>query len=182
MAGAWPLLFVLVAAPPAVQDFDKDGVADVDDDCPTDPGNPNNAGCPGDAPPPPPPPPPEEPTKIAIEADRITIDDRIEFKSGSARVDPKSFGLLKEIAAAIQILDENAKVSVEGHTDNRGSKRLNRALSKRRAQAVVAHLVRYGVAANRLSAKGHGPDVPIAKNNTAAGRKKNRRVEFLIKE
>ncbi|MEQ8274162.1 MAG: OmpA family protein [Deltaproteobacteria bacterium] len=171
-------LFVLLAlATP--QDFDKDGVADVDDDCPTDPGNPANKGCPGDTPPPPPPP-PATPAKIEVSGDRIEIDDTIEFKSGSARVDPKSFQLLAEVAAAIRGLPGAQRVSVEGHTDNRGSAKLNRRLSKQRARAVVAHLVRNGVDRRRLKFEGHGEDDPIATNDTPAGRKKNRRVDFLI--
>ncbi len=171
-------LFVLLAVS-TPQDFDKDGVPDIEDDCPTDPGNPANKGCPGTVAPPPPPAAP--PAKIEVAADRITIDETIEFASGSARVDPKSFALLAEIAAAINTLPKDKNISVEGHTDNRGSAKNNRALSKRRARAVVAHLVRNGVEARRLAFEGHGEDDPIATNDTPEGRKKNRRVDFLIR-
>jgi outer membrane protein OmpA-like peptidoglycan-associated protein len=69
---------------------------------------------------------------------------------------------------------------IAGHTDNRGNKKKNEQLSEARANAVIAHLVRAGVARERLSAIGHGPNKPIADNKSEAGRKKNRRVEFLI--
>lgn len=177
------LLSLLVfGAPPPAQDFDKDGVIDLEDDCPTDAGNPANNGCPGDSPPPPAPPPPEDEPDIEVAGNKLSIDEKIRFKTGSASVDPRSFDLLRRIAKAIEALPADARISVEGHTDARGSKRLNQRLSQRRAQAVVAHLVRHGVARERLKAKGFGQSRPIASNATRAGRAKNRRVEFIIQK
>lgn len=174
------VLALAVAAPPAEQDFDKDGIADLDDDCPTDPGDASAKGCPGGVKPAPV---VVEPT-IAIEVknDRLDIKDSIEFRSGSASVDPQSFGLLASIAKTILALPANKKIVIEGHTDGRGNKKKNEKLSQDRAQAVIAHLVRGGVARERLSAIGYGPNRPIADNKTDAGRKKNRRVEFLIND
>ncbi len=170
----------LSAAPPQNQDFDKDGIIDLEDDCPTDPGSAKNHGCPGDAPAPPP---PAEPgPAIEVEGNKLAIDEQIQFRTGSASVDPKSFDLLRRIAEAIKSLPADQKLSIEGHTDNRGKARLNERLSQSRAEAVIAHLVRNGVERARLSAKGYGAARPLAPNDTEAGRAKNRRVEFIIQE
>jgi outer membrane protein OmpA-like peptidoglycan-associated protein len=70
-------------------------------------------------------------------------------------------------------------LSVEGHTDNQGDAQRNHLLSEQRAQAVVKALARAGVAAGRLSAKGHGQDQPLTSNGDEAGRAQNRRVELV---
>lgn len=174
-------LAVLAAPPP---DFDGDGVLDLADDCPTDPGVAANAGCPGDpeAPPPPAPEPAPEPApKVTVQADRLDLDEPIFFETGSARIDKRSAPLVAEIAEAVKSLAPGTVVSVEGHTDDRGRRRTNLRLSARRAEAVVRALVAHGVPAARLRAVGHGPDHPVADNRTAAGRAKNRRVELLIR-
>jgi outer membrane protein OmpA-like peptidoglycan-associated protein len=75
---------------------------------------------------------------------------------------------------------ELTRIRVEGHTDNVGGKSYNQDLSQRRARAVVRALVQRGIAAGRLEAQGYGFDRPVASNATAAGRAKNRRVEFTI--
>ena len=54
-------------------------------------------------------------------------------------------------------------------------------LSQKRANSVRNHLIDSGVAANRLTAKGYGPDKPVASNDTQAGRADNRRVELVVK-
>ncbi|PKL40462.1 MAG: OmpA family protein [Spirochaetae bacterium HGW-Spirochaetae-1] len=72
-------------------------------------------------------------------------------------------------------------VTVEGHTDNVGNKKSNLALSQKRAEAVVAWLVKSGgVAAKQLKAKGYGDSKPIESNKTEKGRAKNRRVDFEV--
>jgi OmpA-OmpF porin, OOP family len=185
MLAMWPILALLASASPdagagaaaaPAEDFDHDGVPDLEDDCPTDPGNAKNKGCPGDVKP------VVEAPKgvVAVKEDRLDISDTVLFRTGSASVDPRSFGLLKAIAEAIKQVPETKKIVVAGHTDDRGKKEANVALSKKRAEAVIAHLTRNGVARERLGSEGHGPNKPIADNKTEAGRTKNRRVEFLI--
>jgi len=72
-------------------------------------------------------------------------------------------------------------VTVEGHTDNVGNKKSNLALSQKRAEAVVAWLVKSGgVAAKQLKAKGYGDSKPLESNKTEKGRAKNRRVDFEV--
>ena len=72
------------------------------------------------------------------------------------------------------------RVSIEGHTDNKGNPDKNRKLSKRRAEAVKSYLVDNGIKAERLETVGWGPDQPIESNRTKAGRAVNRRGEFMI--
>lgn len=71
-------------------------------------------------------------------------------------------------------------VEVRGHTDNTGDPQHNKTLSERRAQAVRAALLKRGIAADRIVAKGFGDSMPIADNSTEDGRARNRRTEFVI--
>ena len=70
---------------------------------------------------------------------------------------------------------------VQGHCDNTGSDNVNDPLSQKRAEAIVAALVKQGISMDRLTAVGKGSHSPIADNSTAEGRAKNRRVEFVKK-
>jgi outer membrane protein OmpA-like peptidoglycan-associated protein len=81
-----------------------------------------------------------------------------------------------------ELLRENPTLVVEigGHTDNIGATSDNLSLSKRRAETVVQYLIQQGIPKNRLQAKGYGSAQPIAENNTAEGRAKNRRSEMKI--
>ena len=81
-----------------------------------------------------------------------------------------------------QALDDHAglNVRIEGHTDSRGSDSLNLRLSDARANAVRDYLIRRNVDPDRMIAKGYGESVKIADNRTKAGRRQNRRVEFVI--
>ena len=73
--------------------------------------------------------------------------------------------------------DASTAVVLEGHTSSEGTDAYNLALSQRRAQAVVADLVRRGIPSARLSAAGIGEARPIATNDDESGRSLNRRVE-----
>ncbi|HMA93946.1 MAG TPA: OmpA family protein, partial [Polyangiaceae bacterium] len=74
------------------------------------------------------------------------------------------------------------RIQVQGHTDNRGAKGMNKALSDKRAAAVKKWLVNAGVEEKRLESKGFGQDQPIDTNDTDEGRQNNRRVQFIILE
>jgi outer membrane protein OmpA-like peptidoglycan-associated protein len=76
----------------------------------------------------------------------------------------------------------NAKLTIEGHTDNTGSNAYNLKLSTDRAKAVVDYLVSKGIGVSRLNAVGFGEDKPVTTNNTAEGRTLNRRVELILSE
>jgi len=71
-------------------------------------------------------------------------------------------------------------LTIEGHTDSTGSADFNQTLSEKRADSVRDYLIGQGLQANTLTAQGFGMANPIADNNTAAGRQKNRRVEIVV--
>lgn len=79
-------------------------------------------------------------------------------------------------------LNENPSIEVEiqGHTDNVGQLEANLILSDNRAKSVYTYLIEKGVSPSRIRAKGYGETVPVADNNTARGRSKNRRTVFVI--
>jgi len=110
--------------------------------------------------------------------------DRVLFDSGKATLRRSAYPVLDRVA---QVLNEipDQPVGVEGHTDNVPIKVSgwadNDALSLARAQAVVDYLVaKRGFDAGRITAIGYGESRPIASNDTADGRQKNRRVELII--
>jgi len=149
-------------------DRDKDGVVDKDDACPDQPGapdpDPKKNGCPA----------------ARIEGKEIKIIEQVKFAFGSAKILPESDTVLQAVLDILKAHTEITKVSVEGHTDNKGARALNTKLSKDRAAAVVKWLVDHGVATGRLTSQGFGPDRPLDTNDTDQGRQNNRRVEFHI--
>ena len=149
-------------------DSDGDGILDVDDSCPGAAGfpsaNPKEHGCP----------------KARIERGEIKIGEQVKFALGSAKILPESDELM---LAVMQILVDHPEielVSVEGHTDATGPAPLNLQLSRQRAASVVEWLRAHGVAAQRLTSQGYGPERPLDSNDSEAGRRNNRRVEFRI--
>ena len=86
------------------------------------------------------------------------------------------------VAKLAQFLQENPdrKVIVEGYTDSTGSAAYNQSLSERRANSVMAALVRAGVEPSRIVAQGYGKEYPVADNTSNSGRAQNRRVEVTI--
>jgi outer membrane protein OmpA-like peptidoglycan-associated protein len=102
----------------------------------------------------------------------------IYFDFNSSTIKPESERVLKQIA---DILHNNPmwKLSVAGHTDNKGDAGFNQGLSERRAAAVKNALVtEYKIAADRLTTGGYGASQPIDNNATMEGRARNRRVEL----
>ena len=87
---------------------------------------------------------------------------------------------LAKVSVILQQYPE-MQISVEGHTDNVGSEDFNLKLSEKRAKAVYDFLIREGVAQARLETKGLGMSQPVASNETAEGRQKNRRVDLVIR-
>ena len=101
------------------------------------------------------------------------------FDVNSEKIKPESYGVLKEIST---VLNENpdVKVKIVGHTDADGDDNSNMDLSKRRAEAVKASLVKdFGINMGRLESDGKGETQPMDKNTTAEGKANNRRVEFI---
>jgi OmpA-OmpF porin, OOP family len=182
-------------------DRDKDGIIDAEDACPDVPGvrtdDPKTNGCPSDrdkdgipdtvdACPDAPGPPNADPKKngcplAIIKDNQIQITEQIKFRFGLAVLDPVSDPVLDAVLKVMQAHTEILKVTVEGHTDNKGTAELNKRLSNARAGAVVAWLVQHGIDPTHLTSIGFGLERPIDTNDTDAGRANNRRVEFHIK-
>jgi outer membrane protein OmpA-like peptidoglycan-associated protein len=132
------------------------------------------------APPPPPEPPPPAAKRVEVTADKIVIREKIQFDFDKATIKAESNGLLDEITSVVKDNPQLRKISIEGHTDSDGADAYNAKLSSGRAGAVMAYLVSHGIEPERLSAKGHGESKPIASNDDADGKERNRRVEFII--
>jgi outer membrane protein OmpA-like peptidoglycan-associated protein len=107
----------------------------------------------------------------------VTLSN-VHFATGKAELTADSDAALNDAVAALK---EHAdwNIRVEGFTDNVGKSDANLALSSDRANAVMEWLANHGIERGRLSAKGYGESRPVAKNSTAEGRAKNRRVELV---
>lgn len=116
----------------------------------------------------------------ALEKDgRVVISGGILFETDSAKLAPSAADLVRRISEVMK-KNPNLKISVVGHTDSTGDYNYNLQLSERRAKAFVEALVKDGVAANRLTGVGIGPQSPVASNDTPEGRAQNRRVELVL--
>ena len=109
----------------------------------------------------------------------ITLAGGLVFATGRSAILPGAQSQLNQVADALKSQAEH-HFSVEGHTDNQGSDRINDDLSLRRANAVREYLVVRGVASAAITAIGFGSSRPIGDNKTAEGRAMNRRVEIIV--
>ena len=82
--------------------------------------------------------------------------------------------------AQVLINNPDTNINIYGHTDDKGTDEYNQGLSERRANSVKSYLLSKGISSNRMFATGEGESMPVASNETDAGRAKNRRVEFAI--
>jgi outer membrane protein OmpA-like peptidoglycan-associated protein len=102
------------------------------------------------------------------------------FETGSSAISPAQRPLLEKVQQATTVFPR-AQIVIEGHTDSYGSDETNMRLSQQRAEAVSKYLsVDLGVPAFRMSAVGYGETRPIANNETAQGRERNRRIDVRI--
>jgi len=101
------------------------------------------------------------------------------FDTGSADLKPGAREKLAKISG-ILLAHPGLTLQVEGHTDSVGTDELNMELSGRRADAVRDYLAQQGVPASSITAKGFGKTQPVASNDTAEGRQRNRRVELVV--
>lgn len=118
--------------------------------------------------------------RVVVKDSRIEIREQVFFESAKSSIKPMSFALLNSVAQALKEHPEIQLVNIEGHTDSEGDDETNLKLSKDRANAVLAYLVRQGIGEGRLFAVGYGETRPLASNRTPKGRAQNRRIEFLI--
>jgi OOP family OmpA-OmpF porin len=148
-------------------DRDVDGVSDQLDPCPNKAevrnGYLDKDGCPDD--------PPKDLARLTgiVKGVQFELDLDVLKKSSFAALDK-----------AVKTLNKYPEVRIEisGHTDSTGDPQ--NSLSGRRAQAVKQYLIEHGIDEKRLETRGAGPDEPIDSNKTAAGRARNRRIEFMV--
>jgi outer membrane protein OmpA-like peptidoglycan-associated protein len=115
----------------------------------------------------------------AISVGANVVLKNIFFNSGKYDLLPES---IVELEKLIGLMKENPslKIQINGHTDNVGKDADNLILSEARAKSVIAYLIAKGILDTRLSFKGFGASVPIAKNDTDEGRAMNRRTEAVV--
>jgi outer membrane protein OmpA-like peptidoglycan-associated protein len=146
-------------------DTDGDGVPDKADRCPVTPGSPENRGCP----------------VIKSETKEILkfVTQNVLFYTNSARLTEESYQVLNKVLDVLYDYQDYAML-ISGFTDNVGGIASNQVLSENRAAACLNYLVSKGIDSSRLVFRGFGEAAPIATNDTDAGRKLNRRVEFSL--
>ncbi len=142
-----------IAEAPARKDSDQDGVFDDEDQCPGTPlgAEVNLKGC----------------WSLA----------GVLFDYDKAVVRPDAYGMLDKVYH-ILVANPDMDIILKGHTDSRGSDDYNMDLSRRRAAAVQAYLIRKGIRPDRIETRGYGEAQPIASNESDDGRALNRRVEI----
>lgn len=114
-----------------------------------------------------------------LQAIRVTFESGILFATGKSNLSESSKSALTKFAASLKETPET-DVTINGHTDNTGTREVNVKLSNDRANAVAAFLNGNGVATTRMKTAGKAFDEPVADNSTSEGRAKNRRVEIYI--
>jgi len=141
-------------------DSDGDGVPDQFDKCPETP-----TGMPVDG--------------IGCGLAQVITLTGVNFDFDKATLTPDSLKILDEVALKIKHFT-SVPMSLEGHTDSKGSDSYNEMLSQLRADTVRDYLIKQGVPGDQLTAKGMGEGNPVADNGSEAGRALNRRVELHI--
>jgi outer membrane protein OmpA-like peptidoglycan-associated protein len=113
---------------------------------------------------------------------RLSLDGAVLFDTGQATLKPEALEALSALLPKIKAYGTTPFVTVEGHTDDVGEQADNQKLSEARAAAVAAYLAeQLGVSTDRVSATGHGEGRPVAPNDSAENRAKNRRVDILVR-
>jgi outer membrane protein OmpA-like peptidoglycan-associated protein len=140
-----------------IPDTDGDGINDEEDRCPDVAGVAEMMGCPA----------------IDYQAHEVL------FQSGKSTLLPVG---KKELDNLVNFLNKNpnVKITLEGHTDNTGTDKINDPLSVKRAESAEAYLVSKGIDADRINTVGQGSKQPIADNKTKEGKAKNRRIELKV--
>jgi outer membrane protein OmpA-like peptidoglycan-associated protein len=119
--------------------------------------------------------------EVVATSDRLTLRlTGMTFATGSSEIDPELYPLLTKVQRVLSEFPE-APATIEGHTDSRGNDASNLALSRRRAFAVREYLLaNMPISADRLAAVGFGEERPVASNDTADGRARNRRIDVVL--
>ena len=119
---------------------------------------------------------------IEIETPKQYVLNNVFFDTGLSTLKPSSNKTLNDLVDVMK-LKPTLIIEIAGHTDNTGTSDINKKLSQSRADAVKNYLIKKGIAATRVTAKGYGDTEAVADNKTEAGKAKNRRTEVrIIKE
>jgi NitT/TauT family transport system substrate-binding protein len=116
----------------------------------------------------------------AASAPILTKTVSIYFPTGSSSLDENAKAVLDLQVVELAATFGNAYLRIAGNTDNVGNRDANMRLSRSRAEAVASHLVSRGFDRDKFEVVGHGPDKPVASNDTEEGRAKNRRTDFEV--
>jgi outer membrane protein OmpA-like peptidoglycan-associated protein len=112
---------------------------------------------------------------------QVQLGSEVLFDTGKFDLKPDATSTLEALAALLA-KRSTSTVVIEGHTDSVGSPQSNQLLSENRASAVRQWLAAHGIPASRITTKGFGSTAPVATNETAEGRQKNRRVEVRVQK
>ncbi len=155
-------------SPPATLDSDGDRIPDRNDKCPYEPetynGIEDEDGCPDRG-------------RVIVSASKIEIFDQLFFAKDSARLAPQMLPLIDALTATLQHNPELTLVEVAGHACDDSDPR---SISQSRADAVRSELVRRGIPASRLRARGYGSDRPLRSGSGEDACSRSRRVQFQI--
>ena len=103
------------------------------------------------------------------------------FASGDAQIRQENFDLLEKVENAIDVFPRS-ELTIEGHTDSHGGDDFNQQLSQQRAESVQQYMINaMRIPTYRLIATGYGETRPVASNETASGRERNRRIDIVIR-
>ncbi|MGJ7513605.1 OmpA family protein [Pseudomonas baetica] len=111
---------------------------------------------------------------------KLIMPGNITFATDSANIASSFYQPLNNLAGSLKEFNQN-QIEIVGYTDSTGSRQHNMDLSQRRAESVATYLTSQGVSGANLSARGAGPDSPVASNADVNGRAQNRRVEVNLK-
>jgi OmpA-OmpF porin, OOP family len=116
--------------------------------------------------------------KSIRQGERITLET-IQFDGNSDRLRPESS---TELDKLVTFLNENptTEIEISGHTSNEGEAKMNREVSCKRVRSCKRYLTKKGVSPERITTSGHGPDLPVAANDTERNRALNCRVELKL--
>jgi len=110
----------------------------------------------------------------------VLSDDSVKFPTGSAALSHAAEMNLAALAQRLIAENRNVYLEIQGYTDDVGNPANNLRLGQARADAAMIFLHKQGIAANRMSTISYGEAEPIAPNNSAEGRAKNRRITVVV--
>ena len=119
-------------------------------------------------------------TKLSDDSLKIGIASDASFDVGNAQLKSQALTTYGKIAQVLRDYDKTV-IHIVGHTDSTGSDALNQSLSESRAQSVSTYMASTGLDQSRIRTEGRSKREPIASNDTAEGRTKNRRVDIVLK-